>query len=679
MEFAPGSGPQGQGSSDQASPTNPFPRPNWLSMGNPEELPGLVDPEAVGKLTDAGIIDWVQQCVAACRDARRPLEAEWRGYTDLYHNRRPLDSGAKADWQADIFVPLIFNKIELAKSLVKGALLDAPGWFILEEYPTFQYASAQVRFLEKIMRYQLERARFVDEYMRALEEGFLFGSGCLKVYWDDWIERGPQVVDMPTGQMDPMTGMPMTFPIVQSTPRPRNGLKIKQVPLLSMYPDPYARTFDDCRWVVEEVAVDEEELRDGALSGVYDSVDNIGSPVSFDLETDYRSRETGLAFQGSGPARKRHLLQIYHGNLYSRDGRLALQNWKVVVANKRTIIACSPNPLYTGKKPYIWTTPIAVRGRLWGRSMVAAAATMQIELNNLANEILDSTTLSVLPIVRVDNAKLDEPFEFESVHPGMLIRGRDGAAEQVRIQSVPNDAWPVIQWLQQGITDATGMQDLMAGKPTSKGRPTAFEIKSAMQGGQENVENLARTLESRDLEPAVQLAYELTMQFLSDTSDPEMQAIMAQEGAPQNLSDPILRYRVLSAPFKVKARGISMILTRDEQVQKRMQLAQMGTQMGIPMPNGPMQLFYGIARLMGIDPKDIGEPESPEEMQMLVQQMQAQQAMQGQGGDQGGGAGPTRDVPPEPPQAPPGSPQPNSPQEITNQVQGMGPPMPGMM
>lgn len=158
-----------------------------------------------------------------------------------------------------------------------------------------------------------------------------------------------------------------------------------------------------------------------------------------------------------------------------------------------------------------------------------------------------------------------------------------------------------------------------------------------------------------------------------------MQAIMAQEGAPQNLSDPILRYRVLSAPFKVKARGISMILTRDEQVQKRMQLAQMGTQMGIPMPNGPMQLFYGIARLMGIDPKDIGEPESPEEMQMLVQQMQAQQAMQGQGGDQGGGAGPTRDVPPEPPQAPPGSPQPNSPQEITNQVQGMGPPMPGMM
>jgi hypothetical protein len=679
LEFPPGSTPQGQSEQQalEASPTQPYPLPNWLTMSPAMDLPGMVDPEAVGKLTDKGIVDWVQQCVQTCKDARRGLEEEWRNYTDLYLNRRPLDAGAKADWQADIFVPLIFNKVELAKSLVKGALLDAPGsWFMLEEYPTYEYVSAQVRFIEKVMRYQLERGQFVDEYMKALEEGFLLGSGCLKLYWDDWIDRGPQLVDMPTGQVDPMTGMPMTFPIVRSAPRPRNGLKIRQVPVLSMYPDPFARTFNDAKWVVEEVAVDEEELRDGQMAGIYDSIDDIGAPVAFDLETDYRMRETGLTFKAPGPSRKRHLLQIYHGNLYTKDGRLALQNWKVVVANKRTVIACSPNPLYTGRKPYIWSTPIPVRGRLWGRSMVAAAATMQVELNNLANEILDSTTLSVLPIVRVDNAKLDEPFEFESVHPGMLIRGRDGAAEQVRIQSVPNDAWPVIQWLQQGVDDATGMRDLMAGKPTAKGRPTAFEIKQAMAGGQENVENLARTLESRDLEPAVQLAYELTMQFLSDTSDPELQAIMAQEGAPPNLADPVLRYRVLSAPFKVKARGISMILSRDEQISKRMQLAQMGMQMGVPAPNGPLQLYYGIARLMGIDPKDIGQPETPEEMQMLMMQMQAQ--AQGQGGDQGGDPGQTRDVPPEPPQAPPGPPQPNSPQEITNQVNGMGPPMPGM-
>ena len=148
--------------------------------------------------------------------------------------------------------------------MVKGALLDAPGsWFVLEEYPTYEYVSAQVRFIEKVMRLQLERSQFVDEYMKALEEGFLLGSGCLKLYWDDWIDRGPQLVDIPTGQYDPMTGMPQTFPMVQSAPRPRNGLKIRQVPVLSMYPDPFARTFNDAKWVVEELAVDEEELRDG--------------------------------------------------------------------------------------------------------------------------------------------------------------------------------------------------------------------------------------------------------------------------------------------------------------------------------------------------------------------------------------------------------------------------------
>lgn len=672
----------GQASSimgQQAGPLSPFPQPNWLNYSSQGGVPGLVDPVAASRVTERDVVNHVQHCIAESKAARQPLESEWRLHQDLYLNRLGLDEMEKADWQANVFIPAIFNKIELAKSLIKGSLLESPSWFVLEEYPGWQNETSTT-FLERLLRLQLERAGFVGEYMKALEEGFLLGSGCFRLFWDDWIERGPELIEVPLYQ-DPMQAAmaqyynrPTTMPMVESVARPKNGMKIAHVPLWALYPDPYAAKFSECKYIVEECAIDDDDLQEGVLAGKYDFAGDIGPAMAFDMETEHRARETGLAFQPIQPKRKRHLLQLYHGNIYTRDGKLALENWRVIVANKRTIIACGPNPLFTGRWPYIWTTPIPVRGRVWGRSLVAAAASMQIELNNLVNLMIDATTLSTVPIATKDASKLDDPDSIDSLTPGTVYPGKEGGITPLKFGSVPNEAWPIVQMFDNRINEST-ISDLLAGNPTSKGRPTAYEIRSTMQTGQAQIHNVARSLEMGDLEPAVQLAYELDLQFLSDASDPEIQAILAEQGGPMNLADPLVRFRMLNAKFKVKARGISMMLSRDEQIDKRMQLAQLGQQMGIPMPNGPLQLFYGIARLMGVDPREIGEPETAEELAAMLMQMQAAQAA---GAGAQGESGAARHVAPEPPQTPSGPPQPNSPQMLMNQVQNNGPPMPGM-
>jgi hypothetical protein len=58
-----------------------------------------------------------------------------------------------------------------------------------------------------------------------------------------------------------------------------------------------------------------------------------------------------------GP-RKQHLLQIRYGNFYDDDGSMLVENWVSIVANKKKVIALDSNPSWTGKRPYILTTPL---------------------------------------------------------------------------------------------------------------------------------------------------------------------------------------------------------------------------------------------------------------------------------------------------------------------------------
>jgi len=657
-----------------ASITNPFPQPTWMQNQMSPELAGVVDYEAGSALSKDDIIRQINEARDEAYNARQTKEDEWKLYIDLYNNVQ--DFSQKADWQAKIFIPEIFNKVERAKNMIEGALLSAPEWFTLEQLPKFDPNTQNVTFIEKVLRYELEKAKFIDEYTKCLEEAFILGTSYLKIWWDEWIERKPQVTQVPVGMdpmtgmpfMDPMTGMPMMQPVVSSQPKKTSGLRVKHTPAWAMFPDPFASNFYEGRYVVEECAVDRDYIEEGVRTGMFDSAEDIGPPVSWELEIEYGQRDTRMDRNASRTTRKRDLLRIYHGNFYSHDSKLALQNWRAIVCNNRALLAFGPNTIYTGKWPYISCTPIPVRGTSLGRSLVYAAAPIQYELNNLCNLMIDSTAYSVLPAAIKDADKSDSPVNITTITPGTVYNGREGMLIPLKITSAPNDAWPMIQWLESKIDDSTGINEFMEGTPTTKGRPTAYEIRAKTGVGQEQINNLAKDLERRDLEPAVQLVYDLTLQFLSDFSDPELQAIVQQEMGPQALMDPMTRYSMLDATFKVRARGISMVLTREEQSQKLMELSQMGMSIGLP-PANMLQIFYKTAQSMGVDPRELGYPETQQELQMMLMQMQAQQAAGGAGAGPGGKPEAANSGGPQPNGAPS---QPPSAEQNIGQVEGSG-------
>src|SRR5580765_177226 len=672
--------------------TDISPVPGWMALkqesqqpGMPPSIPGMIaDPETIiSKLTDSKIMQQTSSDVDESRNARQDREADWRSSADLYNNIG--DDSGKAPWQARVFIPQIHAKIEMARSLVKSSLLQNPNWFTLEKLPAWTPETADVKFIEHVCRVVLDMADFIDQYMMALEEGFLYGTGCLKLTWEQWMERSPELQDVPIYQ-DPqqmqqaqMMGQPTTRPTIVSQPRPRSCLRAYQVPVWNIYPDPFHQDYRRGRYMVEELLVDQEEIEDNIKLGAYnclDDIKDIGEPCGTTYEFERRQREGRQSMIGRRGPRKQHLLQIRYGNFYDDDGSMLVENWVSIVANKKKVIALDSNPSWTGKRPYILTTPLPMRGSPWGREIIYAAKPLQVVLNAIYNLMIDSTTLGVIPACTVNKNKLDPDEDFDSLTPGAVyhVTG-DGAIQPLKIATTPSEAMPMIQSFEAKIDQSTMMYGTLAGEPPLKGRSTATQYRGEVSQGRSAASILAHGLQKRDLEPAVQLAYENILQYLSDISDPKLQEVFSAFMGPSSFLDEWNRYKLLNAKFQVRARGISNQMEKEDQLQKLMQLSTTAQMLQMPF-DVQGKIFFRTAEDMMIDPRELNAPADEAEWQAFTQRMMAQQ--QATGGGQGAGAGGARGASPEPPTPPTGPPGPPGGQQIANQVTAStGPPAVG--
>jgi hypothetical protein len=261
---------------------------------------------------------------------------------------------------------------------------------------------------------------------------------------------------------------------------------------------------------------------------------------------------------------------------------MLVENWVSIVANKKKVIALDSNPSWTGKRPYILTTPLPMRGSPWGREIIYAAKPLQLVLNAIYNLMIDSTTFGVIPACTVNKNKLDPDEDFDSLTPGAVyhVTGDGRYSRENRDDAV--EAMPMIQSFEAKIDESTMMYGTLAGEPPLKGRSTATQYRGEVSQGRSAASILAHGLQKRDLEPAVQLAYENILQYLSDISDPKLQEAFSTFMGPSSFLDEWNRYRLLNAKFQVRARGISNQMEKEDQLQKLMQLSTTAQMLQMP-------------------------------------------------------------------------------------------------
>lgn len=665
----------------QATLQSPAPAPRWadfVQAGNWQQL-GIVDPERASKVTEQDIIDMVRSARDESSAARQPLEDSWYSYEELFRLPSiPPGTGwdpKKQAWQSQVPIPEIRDKVRVAVSLIQSGLFDAPQWFSLMDERK-NYDDHLVRFSNDWLGIVADQSQLIDSYLRTLEEGFLFGSGCMSLSIEDYVEYRPHVQppspeeigqwQMATwqAQVQGLPPPPQPQPTVTVQPQFKKKFIWRHRSIWDVYPDPYADDFYAAKYVVEESAADESDVEDRWRSGVYDSIDDIGEPVRFegDRRPQWRRRELHDA---KHTARPQHLVQEYTGNIYDRDGKIVARNWIVTVINERTIVRIGPNPLWRGNSRYVWCTPLPYRNRVWGQSLIDADSHVQLALTDFINLMLDDMRYAVLGAFQLDTSLSQEPLDPTTIEPGRVYHGRGQFLQKLAFQTNANTAWPLLNKLEQIGQKSAQISEFVDGSPSSRGRPTAAEVTTKTTAGQAYIHNVMRNLERNDLERALNLTWQHILQFGGDRSDPVLQDLLQDFGGPQLLTDDLARYQLLDKPWKYQVRAISKMLDRESVLPRLMQLLQLTMQVGAPPPQ-QAQILYTIITALGFDPVQFGWPTSPEEYQMMLQQMAMAQAGAG-----GPGAG----------NAPGGAPEPVSPapgaQGVMLQAQGQGPPMPG--
>jgi len=620
------------------APFPPFPFQELTEPGMDPSMSGVLDMEAAAKLTDQQIVDQVLKSRDESKRMRDALEPDWRWLEALYRNRTSESQG-KQSWQSAVTFQEVFNKIETASSLFKAALLDAPEWFRFQRrLPSAD--ESQVRFIQRVMELVVEDSGFIDEYVQALKDALLLGSGCVRLSWEQWTDTAPQLIDVPLFD-DPMLmqylaaqGQPVTRKVVSPSARVRAGIKARHVPIWSIYPDPFADHALSGKFFIEESMMDDSDIEDGFFCGKFrpEAKDKLGEPVFSQYEQDERYRNTEL-FDTRNAKRKRHLITEYWGDIRDESGKVIIKNWRVTVGNERSILRIGRNPFWSGFYPYVWTVPVRWAGRPWGRSISFPAANKQEAYNKIVNLMIDNFMYSVLQAFTYDTTAAMSGSDIGSIEPGKVYKGRGSDfIKPLQFNANIQQGYPILNLFSQGIDEDMRINEFAEGAPTSRGRPTKFEIQQKTGRSDAIITNLARDLERHDLEPALRMMFEMYWQYGGDLANPALKELVQAWAGPMEYMSDEMRLQMLAQEFEIQVKGISGVFSREDLITKMQQCFQLLQTIPAP-PDTLVAMVYQIIQAMGLDPQfNLWMPKSPEEfvqMQQLAAMNQQQQMANG--------------------------------------------------
>lgn len=343
---------------------------------------------------DDYIIEVVTEDVKRAEEFMAPYMAKFKTYNDAYNAVIPKERMRETG--ANLSIPYIYSTVETALPKIINSVFDS------KPYITYKAVSSgnedKARNLTNLIDYQMRQkmkaaGTLYDIFKSALIDGTAISKQTWKLKTKIVIERQPDTeeVQLESGEMQTIEVMvPQEIEkVIYDAP------DMKQIPLGQFLFDPAYSTIEDSPFACHTYYMEMHELKAGAKSGKegedkYTNVKKINTEAMTD--TDH-----------FGEPNKR-------GNM--RDGVLIWEywtdGWKVMIANKNTVVQSMPNPYYHRTKPFTKWSTTPVPGAFFGKSMVEALIDLSHELNTLRSQRLDNVSFAINRMFLINkNADID--------------------------------------------------------------------------------------------------------------------------------------------------------------------------------------------------------------------------------------------------------------------------------
>jgi len=544
---------------------------------------------------------------------------KWRENLDLYWNR--YDMTKKADWQSKQVMPEVPSFVDRFSAALKEALVATPEGFYTVVDPADDERDLSMA-VKRMTDYWLTRSGrnaggtpldFTAVFEEQTKLGALMACSSL-VCWKDDVKGGRVAIE---------------------TVDPRN------VWLDHTYRNLYR---------IRRVELDRHELahmakeKDGSGQSIWDLSElNYLAGALIDEERQQREQLTGVGQQVS-TSRTPVMLDEYYATVVDNEGK-AMEDGLFVVANNRFLLRHEKNPFWHGKDWLTYAPLVTVPLSPYGRSYMEDFGTLAGTFTELTNMLLDAVHTSSLKAFAVVPGMLSNPEQLTTgITPNKMFLLEEGFrpedfAKALDLGTLPAEAVNMWTALKNELREAAGINEIGMGQFAPNSRTSATEVMETKQSSSALVRSVAQTIESRWLDPTLDLVWQTGLQH----ANPNDKRLAAAAGPEMYQALISRRKEFIARPFTFQARGISTLIAKGQMLSSLLRIMQVvGANelllqeflKAIDVPTLVQQLLL----MSNIDPKSL----QPSERQKMIRAateplMAAQQTAQQQPAPPGGG------------------------------------------
>lgn len=573
-------------------------------------LPPATPLQTLGPSDDDEILRALQGYKIEAEQARRsgmnPRDQKWEQNLNLYWNR--YDFSRKAAWQAREVMPEVPSYVDRFAAAMKEALVGTPDGFfeVSDPYDQENDLGDAIKRMMSVWLSTIGRNQMGTplSFPAVFEEQMKLGALTAAAGVVTWKE------DVKGGRVSFETVDPR---FIWLDPTYRNLYRIRRTEL-----DKH-----DLLYMAKATTVSGKSVFD------LDKIDQLITQINYD-ELRIKMQMSGIGAQITS-SRQPIVMDEYIATVIGPGGKVLADNALIVVANDKFIIrGPEKNPFWHEKDWMVYaplvTTPLSPYGRSYMEDFGSIANTFT-ELTNL---ILDAVHMSAMKAYVIVPSMLANPQQAaEGVTPGKTFLLEDGAkasdfADSLDLGTLDAGAIQVWQSMKSELSEAAGINEVGLGQFAPKGRTSAMEISTTQANSSALVRSVAQTVETRLLDPLLDLVWKTGLQHASKTDVKLAMAAGTQlYGALMNR-----RREIISSPITFQARGISALISKSQMLQSVLQI------MGIIAQNQNLtaafmqqvdmtQLIKLLFRLSNVDLTKLQTSERDKLIQSITAPLQA--------------------------------------------------------
>lgn len=408
-------------------------------------------------------------------DAQRALDQRhlsWRTYDEYYIGEQKINKGVDHSEAENRDMHPLNYCMSTVETIIPILIDAAPMWFVLDE--TVVEGSPLVEEVTHFMQAFWHHVKMDLTLEEISRDTVVYGTGIGKVYWDSEKTPVDREMEIPEAGIDEFGDV--VFETESEIVEDHLGdVSIEWCDPFSVFPDPNARTLDECRYVAIKVEISKEDLM-----------------RQFDwLDEDDIAMVGGTDRQRIRPREqeedRQNLAEVWE--IYHEFGK------KLIIYTGSTILYDDANPTPGGKFPIVLFLNRRRGGWLWGQSAIGDIMATQDVINLTHVHIATNMRYGMDPQLRTNDPKLKE----HTNKPGQVlyveakIKGNPGFAEWQDIKDIPASLFTLLDRLQRTLDVQSGVHDVMEGvKP--KGVTSGIALAQLAEGAQGRVRLLIRSM-----------------------------------------------------------------------------------------------------------------------------------------------------------------------------------------